>query len=181
LTASNRTYELLKKPAIEMRSALFCDMTQRRVVIAHRRFVTTYQPQSLRVKEWMKNSSWNAWPFNLDPLYLMLRLRVRGAIPLLSHTFLWFCNSTRFSLHIWLITSWAHRQSTVYRPCIYFLPAALWPWGRLSFWYKWVPGIFPGGKAGRYVGLTNWPPSYAYCLHIWEPQPPGNLRACPGL
>jgi len=22
---------------------------------------------------------------------------------------------------------------------------ALWPWGRLSLWQKWVPGIFPGG------------------------------------
>jgi len=25
------------------------------------------------------------------------------------------------------------------------LPAALWPWGWLSLWKKWVPGIFPGG------------------------------------
>jgi hypothetical protein len=22
---------------------------------------------------------------------------------------------------------------------------ALWPWGRLSLWQKWVPGIFPAG------------------------------------
>jgi hypothetical protein len=26
------------------------------------------------------------------------------------------------------------------------LPVALWSWGRLSLWQKWVPGIFPGGK-----------------------------------
>ena len=61
------------------------------------------------------------------------------------------------------------------------LPTALWPWGSLSLWQKWVPGIFPGGKGGRCVGLTTLPPSCADCLEIWEPQPPGTLRACPGL
>jgi hypothetical protein len=25
------------------------------------------------------------------------------------------------------------------------LPVALWHWGRLSFYQKWVPGVFPGG------------------------------------
>ena len=40
---------------------------------------------------------------------------------------------------------------------------------------------FLGGKGGRCVGLTNLPPSCADCLEIWEPQPPGTLRACPGL
>jgi len=40
---------------------------------------------------------------------------------------------------------------------------------------------FLGGKDGRCVGLTTLPPSCADCLEIWEPQPPGNLRACPGL
>ena len=38
-----------------------------------------------------------------------------------------------------------------------------------------------GGKGGRCVGLKTVPPSYADCLEIWEPQPPGTLRACPGL
>jgi hypothetical protein len=42
-------------------------------------------------------------------------------------------------------------------------------------------GIFAGGKGGRFVGLTTLPPSCADCLKIWEPQPPGNLRACQGL
>jgi len=61
------------------------------------------------------------------------------------------------------------------------LPAALWSWGWLSLYYKWVPGIFPGGKGGRCVRLTTLPSSCADCFEIWEPQPPGTLRACPGL
>jgi hypothetical protein len=40
---------------------------------------------------------------------------------------------------------------------------------------------FLGCKGDRYVGLITLPPSCADCLEIWEPQPPGNLRACPGL
>jgi len=40
---------------------------------------------------------------------------------------------------------------------------------------------FLGGKGGRCVGLTTSPTSCADCLEIWEPQPPGTLRTCPGL
>jgi len=40
---------------------------------------------------------------------------------------------------------------------------------------------FLGGKGGRCVGLTTLPPLCADCLEIWEPQPPGSLRFCPGL
>jgi hypothetical protein len=40
---------------------------------------------------------------------------------------------------------------------------------------------FLGRKGGRCVGLTTLPPSCADCLEIWEPQPPGTLRACLGL
>ena len=36
------------------------------------------------------------------------------------------------------------------------LPIALWPWGQLILQQKWVPGVFPGGKGGRCVGLTTY-------------------------
>jgi hypothetical protein len=62
-------------------------------------------------------------------------------------------------------------------------------------WHSWlrrcatnrqVAGSIPmvsflGGKRGWCVGLTTLPPSSADCLEIWEPRPPGNLWACPGL
>ena len=38
-----------------------------------------------------------------------------------------------------------------------------------------------GDKGDRCVGLTTLPPSCADCLDIWEPQPPGALRVCPGM
>jgi hypothetical protein len=40
---------------------------------------------------------------------------------------------------------------------------------------------FLWGKGGRCVRLTTLPPSCVDCLEIWEPQPPGILRACPDL
>jgi len=66
------------------------------------------------------------------------------------------------------------------------LPSALWPSGRLSLYRKWVPGLFPsggrvGGKSGWCVRLVTLPPSCADCLELWEPQPSGTLRACPGV
>ena len=63
----------------------------------------------------------------------------------------------------------------------------------LSFRPHYGPGVdsvsnrhehqeyFLGGKVGRCVGLTNLTPSCADCFEICEPQPPGTLRACPGL
>jgi len=55
------------------------------------------------------------------------------------------------------------------------LPAALWP-GIDS-----TSLTFPVRNGGRCVGLPTLPPSRAYCLDIWEPQPPGTLMACTGI
>ena len=41
--------------------------------------------------------------------------------------------------------------------------------------------LLPGVKIGRCVRLTTLPPSCADCLEMCDPQPPGTLRACPGL
>jgi hypothetical protein len=40
---------------------------------------------------------------------------------------------------------------------------------------------FLGSKGGRCVGLTTLSPSCDDCHEMWEPQPPGTLRTCPGL
>jgi len=39
---------------------------------------------------------------------------------------------------------------------------------------------FLGGKRGRCLGLTPLPLSYNDCLEVWELQPPGSFKACPG-
>jgi hypothetical protein len=44
-----------------------------------------------------------------------------------------------------------------------------------------IRNISWGGKGDCCIGLTTLLPSCADCLEIWETQPPGILRACPGL
>jgi len=39
---------------------------------------------------------------------------------------------------------------------------------------------FLGSKGSWCIGLITLPPSCDEGLEIWEPQPPGTLRACPG-
>jgi len=65
--------------------------------------------------------------------------------------------------------------------------------GPCPMWPNYVPGVdsapnrneyqeyFLGGKGCQCVGLQTLPPSCVDCLEIWEPQPPGTLRACLGL
>jgi len=62
------------------------------------------------------------------------------------------------------------------------LPAALWSWDRLKPLIEISTRNIPWEvKVGRWIVLTKLPPSCANYLEIWEPQPPGTLRACPGM
>jgi len=40
---------------------------------------------------------------------------------------------------------------------------------------------FLGGKGSRCIGFSTLSPSSADSLEIWEPQPPGTLKACNGI
>jgi len=58
------------------------------------------------------------------------------------------------------------------------LPIALWLWGRLSLWQKWIPGAFPGGKKRPVRKADNLTTTLGHCQVIWEPS--GPPQACSG-
>ena len=64
------------------------------------------------------------------------------------------------------------------------LLTTLWPWGWLSLWQKWVPGMLPEGLGGWCLGLTTVLPTCADCLanpgasSSWSPR--GLLRPVQG-
>jgi len=60
---------------------------------------------------------------------------------------------------------------------------AVWPWGWLSLYQKWVPGEFPGGKCVRCLRLTTLPPSCAVVMksgNLNFLEHSGPLQACNG-
>ena len=58
------------------------------------------------------------------------------------------------------------------------VPGAAWPWDRQVSKRNENQEYFLWGRGGRFAGLTNLLPSCADCLEIWNPQTPGNPRAC---
>ena len=63
------------------------------------------------------------------------------------------------------------------------LPIALWPWGRLSFEQKWVPGVFPGAWRRPVRKANNLTTILGHCHEIWNLnflEPSGPLQACNG-
>jgi len=61
------------------------------------------------------------------------------------------------------------------------LPVALWPGVDSVSKRNEYQEYFLGSKGCRCIRLTTLPPSCSDCLEIWKLQPPGTLRACPGL
>ena len=101
----------------------------------------------------------------------------------LSHSFIVFFT---FLIIVYMVVLYASVLCIVSLCCVYRLcKRVLYYCQRLSTQLQLtnksrVPGIFLW-RGGRSVGLTNLPPSCAQCLETWEPQPPGTLRASPGL
>jgi hypothetical protein len=80
-----------------------------------------------------------------------------------------------------------------YKPEGRWFDSRLFQWNFSLFRPHYGPGVestsnvneyqeyFLKGKGGRCVALITLPLLFADCVEIWEPQPPGTLRACQGL
>jgi hypothetical protein len=62
------------------------------------------------------------------------------------------------------------------------LPAALWPWGWISLWQKWVAGIFPGWQR-----RPGWQPYHLHVRNFLKSgslnllEPSGFVQTCKGI
>jgi hypothetical protein len=60
-----------------------------------------------------------------------------------------------------ILQAWRSLVRFLLKPLNFFIglifPIALWPWGSLSHWQIWVPGIFMRVKSGRHVMQTSSP------------------------
>jgi hypothetical protein len=117
----------------------------------------------------------------------------------LNHlSYIYSCNRKCYDTHV---LSWGTRWCSWLKHC----PTSWKVAGSISDWCHWnfsltesfcphyglgvisasdrneYQDYFMGGKGGRFIGLTSIPPSYAYCVEIWEPltsEPSGPLHAC---
>ena len=99
------------------------------------------------------------------------------------------CRSTVYPLSIFVLVLW-NKGALRYKPegrwvdsrwCHWNLSGRTNALGSTQLLTEMSTRNISWGEGARCVGLTTLTPSCADCLEIWEPQPPGTLRACPGL
>ena len=85
--------------------------------------------------------------------------------------------------YAWRLRKWATRRKVARSILDGVIGIFDWrnPSSRIMTLGSTQPLIEIGGKGGQRLGLTTLPLSFADFLEIWEAQPPGTLRTCPGL